>query len=231
MEPVLPATAALLQATIRRSAPAIPTADNLGTSGDERDLYYLLDYLSFAVDRAYPEIPCARGCSHCCTNQVFRVTHAEWHVVRGALEAMTVADRQAALARAHAEFGEHRAALEAMAALWTARDLVTAELHRSTPKGCPLLVEGRCSVYEERPAICRGYGYFSAAIDGDNRLLMCQQLGPDWIRQLESAGIEQVPMPNWAPVQRQLERINGDGAIKPLPLWLLELADELAQVD
>jgi hypothetical protein len=27
------------------------------------------------------------------------------------------------------------------------------------------------------------------------------------------------------PVQRKLEAMNGGGAIKPLPLWLLELAD------
>jgi Fe-S-cluster containining protein len=225
MEPVIPASAALLQATIRRSAPAIPHADNVGKSGDDRDLYYLLDYLSFAVERAYPEIPCARGCSYCCNNQVFRVTALEWQTVKGALVAMPAVQRDGVIARAQAEFGAHREALEQMAVLWTAGERVAPELHRSTPKGCPMLVDGRCGIYEERPAICRAYGYFSATIDGTASLLICQQLSPDWIRTLESAGIEEVPMPNWNPVQRQLEKLNGNAAIKPLPLWLLEFAE------
>jgi Fe-S-cluster containining protein len=227
MEPVLPATAALLQATIRRSAPAIPQTDNLGQSGDERDLYYLLDYLSFAVERAYPEIPCGQGCSYCCNNQVFRVTDLEWQTLKSGLLALDESQRAGVFARARAEFGAHREALEQMATLWSAHERVEPDLHRSTPKGCPMLVEGRCSVYEDRPAICRGYGYFSATIEGTASLLICQQLGPDWIRQLENAGIEQVPMPNWNPVQRQLEQLNGQGAIKPLPLWLLEMAEAI----
>jgi Fe-S-cluster containining protein len=224
---MLPATAALLQATIRTTAPAIPGADNLGESNDPRDLYYLLDYLTFAVDRAYPEIPCTKGCNHCCHNQVFRVTGVVWARVRQALLAMRPDERAAALARTQALFGAHRAALEAMAELWTRGERVPQTLHDPTPKTCPMLGgDGRCTIYDARPAICRGYGYFSATIDEEPRLLICQQEGPGWIRHLEDTGVEQLPMPNWNPVQRQLESLNQGGAIKPLSLWLLEFADE-----
>jgi Fe-S-cluster containining protein len=228
MEPVTPATAALLSATIRQTAPSIPAADNLGQTGDPRDLYYLLDYLTFAVDRAYPDIPCVRGCSHCCHNQVFRVTEAEWQVVRRELVAMRPDERSEVFARTRALFGAHREVLGAMAELWTAGERVPAELHEPTPKTCPMLRgDGRCGIYDARPAICRGYGYFSATVDGNASLLICKQVGPEWIDQLQSAGIDELPMPNWNPVQRKLEAMSEGGPIKPLPLWLLEFEDEL----
>lgn len=222
-----PATAALLQATIRTTAPAIPHATNLGVTHDQQDLYYLLDYLTFAVDRAYPEIPCTRGCSHCCNNQVFRVTDLEWQGVKRAFLALPEPARLEAFKRNHALYAHERHRLVEMAELWSAGEKVSPAKHAAAPKACPLLVDGRCSVYEDRPAICRGYGYFSANIDGDARLLICSQLGPGWVRQLEDAGIEQLPMPNWTPVQRQLDALNQRGATKPLPLWLLELGEEL----
>lgn len=226
MQPQTPATAALLQATIRQMAPHVPLADNLGATSDWRDLYYLLDYLCFAVDRAYPEIPCAKGCSHCCHNQLFRVTAAEWAVAREGLMAMPEPTRRSVLDAAVAMYAAHRADLEAMAAAWTEGAPVPLEAVTRAPKSCPLLLEGRCSLYAHRPGICRGYGYFSATIaEGSPSLLICKQEGPAWIRHLEETGIDQLPMPNWGPVQRQLEAISGGGAIKPLPLWLLEEAE------
>jgi len=36
-------------------------------------------------------------------------------------------------------------------------------------------------------------------------------------------------MPNWNPVQRQLNQLNASGVIKPLPLWLLEEAQALRE--
>jgi Fe-S-cluster containining protein len=85
-----------------------------------------------------------------------------------------------------------------------------------------MLVDGRCSIYAHRPAICRGYGYFSATVAGNASLLICQEEGPAWIRHLEDSQVDQIPMPNWNPVQRQLEAMNPSGEIKPLPLWLLD---------
>lgn len=226
--PVVPANAALLRATIRQTAPAIPQADNLGGSDDPRDLYYLLDYLCFSVDRAYPEIPCARGCSYCCETQVFRVSAIEWARVHQAFGQLPDAVQAAALERTRSVFGAYRDVLQAMADHWTRGERAPVELHNLAPATCPLLIDGRCSVYEGRPAICRGYGYFSATIDGNASLLICRQLGPEWLQQLEATGIEEIPMPNWNPVQRRIEELNGGQPIKPLPLWLLELSDQAA---
>lgn len=222
--PKQPPGAPLLQATIAQVAPHVASADNLGRSGDWRDLYYVLDYLCFAVERAYPEIPCTRGCSHCCHNQVFRVSRVEWEAVREGLNALPPERRAAALSRAEAMYGPHRAALEGLADHWTRKEPAPAELHQSAPKSCPMLEDGRCSVYANRPGICRGYGYFSATVGGANSLLICQQEGPDWVSHLEAAAVDVLPMPNWNPVQRHLEALNDGGPIKPLPLWLLDEA-------
>jgi Fe-S-cluster containining protein len=225
--PTSPESAALLQATIAQIAPWVPQVDNLGRSGNWLDLYYLLDYLCFAVDRAYPEIPCSKGCSHCCHNQLFRVTQVEWEVVREGLLALPDEKRKQVMENAWRMYASHYEALEGMAEAWSDGDNISKELHVGTPKTCPFLLENRCSIYEHRPAICRGYGYSSATIGPKVSLLICQQEGPAWIRHLEAKGIEQFPMPSWNPIQRQLERLNGDEPIKPMPLWLLEEAEHL----
>lgn len=226
MQANTPASASLLQATIRQVAPQILESDNVGRTGDTRDLYYLLDYLCFAVDRAYPEIPCAKGCSHCCHNQLFRVSEAEWATARDGLLALPEATRLAILDQAKAMYAAHRADLEAMAQAWTHGTATPVEAVQRAPKSCPALIAGRCSIYADRPGICRGYGYFSANVAESASLLICKQEGPAWIRALEESGVDQLPMPNWNPVQRRLEAISGPGgAIKPLPLWLLEMAE------
>lgn len=217
----------LLQATIRSVAPAIPHADNLGNSDDARDLYWLIDYLTFAVDQAYPALPCAQGCADCCHNQVFRVTEAEWRVARRGLAALPRDVRQGIFACAEQRYGPFRAALEALAQAWSAGERPDPALHQQAPKTCPALVNERCAIYAERPAICRAYGYFSATVEGRPSLLICHQRGPDWVRELEEAGLGELAMPNWNPVQRQLHALSPGGAIKPLPLWLLDEADRL----
>ena len=223
MQPKLPASASLLQATLAKTAPMLLQADNLGGSDDWLDLYYLLDYMCFAVDQAYPQIPCSKGCSHCCRTAMFRVTRAEWEVVRRGLSELPDAERAHYLAKAREVYAPHRATLEALADHWSRGEAAPAELHETTPKVCPMLgADGRCSIYAHRPAICRGYGYFSATVKSEPSLLICRQEGPAWIRHLEETQVEQLPMPNWNPIQRQLERLNPTGEIKPLPLWLLD---------
>lgn len=232
MSAMLPENAALLRATIQKIAPALIKSNNVGATNDDRDLYYLIDYLTFAVDRAYPEIPCARGCGHCCKNQVFRVTALEWARVRATLLEWDSSRREAVLHQTRRVFGAHRDSLETMAELWSRGERVAPQTHAATPKTCPLLDEAeRCSIYDARPAICRGFGYFSATVDGESRLLICHQEGPQWVKHLEDTGVAELPMPNWNPIQRHIEGLNAHQPIKPLPLWLLDMADEFLNMN
>lgn len=233
--PALSDAGALLRATLAQVAPQLLRTDNVGASDDARDVYYWLDYLCFAVERAYPSVPCNKGCSHCCRVQVFRVSAVEWARVRAGIAHWPDERRAALWAEIRAAYGPHRAELEAIADAWTNGLRAPEAALAGLPKDCPMLdASGRCGVYAERPAICRGYGYFSATIAGEASLLICQQEGPGWIRALETAGVEQLPMPSWNPVQRQIEAINrasegAEGAlVRPLPLWLLEEAETTA---
>jgi Fe-S-cluster containining protein len=225
--PAEPPAASLLQATLRAHAPAVPAADNVGVSGDPRDLYWLIDYMAFAVDRAYAGHPCGRGCSDCCRNQLFRVSEPEWARLSEGLRAAPEAVRAGILGRARATFGPHREVLEALAAAWTAGERPDPAWHQAAPRVCPVLGDdGRCSLYDERPAICRAFGAFSATVEGATSVLICHQHGPGFFEGLEREGVADVTLPNWNPVQRRLQALAPGGMIKPLPLWLLDWPEE-----
>ncbi|HEY9722605.1 MAG TPA: YkgJ family cysteine cluster protein [Oscillatoriaceae cyanobacterium] len=215
------ASSDLLRATLTQIAQNITRADNVGESDDARDLYYLIDYMSFAVKQTYPQIPCFKGCSHCCRKYVFRVTELEWRRVRAGLDALAPEVRAETLARNRRLYGHRREELEAAGRAWSSGETITREL----TEDCPMLVGGRCSVYDDRPAICRAYGYSSAEVNGVAKLLICKEETEEWFRQMEAPDVPPFPMPRWNPIHRKLEALNGIAAIKPLPLWLLELEE------
>jgi Fe-S-cluster containining protein len=83
----------------------------------------------------HPQIPCQSGCSRCCQNHLEpTLTHTEWEWVQEALAGLSEAVQRQIKAQVHAKSkGESRA--------------------------CPLLIEGRCSIYSVRPLDCRLQGY------------------------------------------------------------------------
>ncbi len=85
------------------------------------------------ADRYREHIQCRAGCSECC-QQSFRVTALEGEVLRAGLEQLAPELRAQILERARRYEPDTR-----------------------TP--CPALSdEGRCTLYEHRPRICRKYG-------------------------------------------------------------------------
>ena len=91
--------------------------------------------------RAYPSearIACSRGCSYCCYGfvgvvppEAFRIAEAVRNGQAGGLDAAAVRDRAQPLLGLDPP----------------------ARVGRKLP--CPLLVDGMCSVYEQRPLVCR----------------------------------------------------------------------------
>lgn len=93
------------------------------------------------------KLACHAGCHHCCAQQV-SVTALEVFEIAAFLRRTLAADALAAVkthVRAVAEAVRGRSAAE----------------HRGTQ--CPLLADGRCSIYEVRPLLCRGANSFDAA--------------------------------------------------------------------
>jgi Fe-S-cluster containining protein len=107
------------------------------------------------VEHGYaPALACREGCAYCCRKP-------------GVLA--TIPDVLRIVAHARATFtAEHLAALRARAARYVAQlqgrhfnDFVA----ESVP--CPLLIDERCSVYEVRPLVCRGFN--STSVDACRR--------------------------------------------------------------
>ncbi len=121
---------------------------------------------AFKADRRNPHL-CRAGCDHCCkSGAVFAVTLAEavqWAV---AIEALPTAvrlqsrDRASALLNQQAQvFGEVQGSRDVPGErdehLFMAR---VSKLNAASP-ACPLLVGNLCSTYQDRPMLCRAYGF------------------------------------------------------------------------
>lgn len=214
----------LLQGTFNDCGRKLPRTDNVGRSGDWNDLYYLTDYVTFALDQHYDSQPCGAGCSLCCKdNAVFRVTPAEWRVIEAYLDAAGPSWVEALLMRTRESFGGYFEQLQAVAAQWEAGGFDTPNpALDGLPTLCPALEDDNCGIYEARPLMCRAYGYFAANVRGKESLLICKTFGEPFIQGLRDQGLENVPLPNFEPFSRQLGTFDSSSTVKPLPLWLLE---------
>jgi len=98
------------------------------------------------LDEYRPSLDCQQGCSFCCRKPGILVSIPELLRIVTCLDAKS---REAVAVRAR----EYVARM-------AGRD-VHAATSESVP--CPLLVDDRCSVYEKRPLVCRGYN--STSVD------------------------------------------------------------------
>jgi hypothetical protein len=94
-----------------------------------------------AVARSPGSFACAPGCSHCCER--FSVFEVEAAPIRAALE----------------EIGRRDPGL---------RERLREQGRDASSRACALLVDGRCSVYAQRPLICRSHGLPVAVPDTDD---------------------------------------------------------------
>jgi Fe-S-cluster containining protein len=90
-----------------------------------------------------PKVGCAAGCAHCCHQNV-ELTIPEAILVAAHLSDPSDPRRDAVLAAA------------------AARRRMSDKQRRRPGRACPLLIDNRCSVYEDRPLMCRSV----LAVDG-----------------------------------------------------------------
>lgn len=148
---------------IRRFRDQLGDATNMGVTGDERDLYVLLDRLVATVVAAYPGGICKAGCSACCDSHtaVFDVSPAEWAALETHMATRwSDAERQAFHERFEAEHVPRLNTYRALAAIRFFEPVADRHFEQK-PYRCPFLVDGRCSVYAARPLACRMYGHFA----------------------------------------------------------------------
>lgn len=229
----MPTDPVLLQ-TILEVGRALPQTTNIGRSGNQQDLYFLLDYLTFAVHRAYPAILCRAGCSMCCrTYGIPRTTQAEWDLIREHLETAMDPDLRGRI-QERAETG-YRSVMPffqeeslSFTSLYTGGRPSAAIKQRLSCHACPFLENDLCTIYPVRPAICRGYGYFTIRLGGEQpTLFTCQMAADDMMARMRAAGEEHWMLPAWNKFADRVVELNSPGApIKFLPEWLLEWSGE-----
>jgi len=113
-----------------------------------------VDRLSAKLQARYSKhLVCGAGCAGCCHHHL-SVFVLEAEEARAAIEALPAPIR----ARVEEQ----------------AREIIKREA-RGEPVACPLLVDGRCSIYESRPLICRTQGLplLMEAEDGEREVDFC----------------------------------------------------------
>lgn len=138
--------------------------ENFGRTGDERDLYFLLDHLTAAVSAAYPGSLCQAGCSGCCDSDtaIFDVKPGEWALIEEHMDHVwTDAQRETFTERFEREHAPRLKTYKWLAAI-RFFEPVSDRHFAKQPYRCPFLENGRCSIYAARPLVCRMYGHFAA---------------------------------------------------------------------
>ncbi len=135
---------------------------------------------AFKADDRNPHL-CRAGCSHCCkSGAVFAVTLAEAVLWSLAVEALPAALRQGSRSCASGLLEQQRqvfAEVEGPTDVPGERDeaLFSARVSRLNAAGpaCPLLVDDLCSVYDDRPMLCRAYGFpvDAYSVQGSNSIV------------------------------------------------------------
>lgn len=205
---------------------------NLGQSGDFHDVYYLIDYLASVVHLNYTAIPCKAGCHGCCLDSGLpRVTALEWQVIHDHLVNDLSLGTQAQIIdqtrRLHQD--QVPALLEEQRHIQRPHTDESG-LHLAKPDlksmRCPLLVDGRCSVYQVRPGTCRAYGFFTVRVRQQSQLFACRMAADTVVEDLKLQGVEEWAMPVWDKFAERIYALNGDvGTVATLPLWILSHAD------
>lgn len=105
---------------------------------------YVDEAIAIARDEHRPSLDCSAGCAYCCRKPGVLVTVPELMRILDYAETRMSAPERGELARRARRY----------AAQVEGHD-VNAPTPESVP--CPMLVEERCTAYQVRPAVCRGY--------------------------------------------------------------------------
>lgn len=210
---------------LARVKEALPACDNVGRTGDARDVYHHLDDLASAVAAQFPESLCKAGCSACCYYPVglFTTGVTEWNVIRRHIETHWSPERQAAFV----ERFRRRYPFWALALVGALQNSVLglvagAPWISKLKLSCPFLEDGRCSVYAARPYQCRSFGLFAcrSGFSKAPKLYACAEQGGALWAPLSDPARGGVQLPVLNPLVRRLKRFCAKGPQLALPLWV-----------
>jgi Fe-S-cluster containining protein len=186
--------------------------DNLGRTDDTRDLYTLIDAVVADLQVANPPFACRAGCNACCYTPPM-VTSLEWQALHTYLLAQPLQIQLQVVAA-----GE---AMRPLANVLRAkRQAVTqpgAVPPMPLPMQCPMLIDGKCSVYKARPLICRGHGYFVSSLQGVSRFFGSALA----MAHIQAHMPKDLVLPRFDPYAERVGALHaGSGKQAYLPEWL-----------
>lgn len=204
----------------RDVAVKLPLVDNLGRTGDDRDLYPHIDNLCAAARAAYPELLCKAGCSACCHYPValYTISEAEWRPMVELIERTWPRERLVAFVRAFWEsHGPYMLRLRVLSWLM-AIPLPVIGRREAIPLACPFLENDRCAVYEARPAQARAFGMFvrKPLFHSEQVLYGCEQ-ATEHMKPILARG-DRRGLPNFDPIFGVLMWL-ARGRKRLIPVW------------
>lgn len=190
--------------------------------GDDRHAVYpLLDALGGAVAADQPASLCKAGCSACCAQHkaFFRIFRSEWEPIEQALRARGEQLLGAFLRHFYEVYGPYLPALEQWQ-LRLDRDDAARPVREEFPVDCPLLEDHRCSVYADRPSICRAFGLFGLSTTAqDGKIYACLEqqdaLAPETGHSSPTA-----LLPSFTPFYKRVELLCHGEDKRLIPLWI-----------
>ena len=202
----------------------LPEANNFGQTGDERDLYTLIDRVAQGVTSGMPQSLCHKGCDACCHYPVglFVISYSEWRLIVRHMETVwDEAERAEFVLRYRAVFTPFwRAVVGFLQDSWFTM-LLTAPILLRQRIACPFLKNGQCSVYAARPYQCRTFGAFTARTwpFKEPRVYACNAQG-QLLHQAQTEGVFGVQLPVMNLFVKRI-RAMCRGPRLSLPMWAL----------
>ncbi len=159
-------------------------------------------------------LSCQKGCSACCKRQYVETTEAEAYRLAEVLENLPEAHR----ARVETRFAHNRIVLAEVGLFEPMMSYTAGNEARYAWSGqfhhlgiaCPFLEDGACSIYEERPLVCREYLVTSPPE-------ACDLPDLNGVRRI------QLPVSTLGPAMRMSPSVDGDARLVPLAVlrdWL-----------
>jgi Fe-S-cluster containining protein len=225
-----------LQDTITGYSDKIALATNTGLSGNEKDIYYLIDNLVESVKATFPTVPCADKCSGCCVNSGLpRVSSIEWQPIHKYILNNFSDEQRKTVIRQTLEW--HSPQIDQLLLEQNRiQEPHTKKIKASSPTPkfkcahCPFLIDNSCSIYPVRPAICRAYGFFSIRIEGQSQIFTCNMAAEKIIGILKDRGVEHWVLPVWDKFAEKIYELNRNKPVSTLPIWLMTHLDENGKI-
>lgn len=214
----------LIKDSIAQCQNLLPIINNIGETQDYFDIYYMIEHLVQSIQSTYTQIPCRINCSLCCQDTFPEVSFLEWKLIFNYLHTLPSIELEKILHQNEKLYRNQIHALINIQSLIETNSSSSGKDYQLTCSICPFLIEDQCSIYPVRPAICRGYGYFSIEHPGQSNtsIFGCYMVSDSFQNLIQPDESFILYLPFWNKIKEKIYDLNTKHqTISILPLWLM----------